>query len=41
MIDAAKKINEITIIASGSPFGVISLAEGSTEFDAIAIVDPG
>jgi hypothetical protein len=41
MIDAAKKIDEMITIASGSPSGAISLAEGSTPFEAMATVDPG
>jgi hypothetical protein len=40
-IDTAKKIDEIMIIASGSPVGAISLAEGSTAVVAIASEDPG
>jgi hypothetical protein len=43
MMDAAKKITEMTMMASGSPVGAISLAEGSTLFEAMASVsvDPG
>lgn len=40
-IDAAKKIEEMMIIASGRPVGAISLAEGSTAFVAIANEDLG
>jgi hypothetical protein len=41
MIEAAKKIDEMMIIASGRPVGAISLAEGSTAFVAIEIEDLG
>ena len=41
MIEAMKKIKEITTIASGSPSRAMSLALGSTPFDAMASVDPG
>jgi len=40
-IDAAKKIDEMMMIASGRPVGAISLAEGSTAFVAIASEDLG
>ena len=40
-IDAAKKIDEMMMIASGRPVGALSLAEGSIEFVAIANEDLG
>jgi hypothetical protein len=35
--ESMKKMDEMAMIASGSPSGVISLADGSTSFVGVAI----
>jgi hypothetical protein len=39
--ESPRKMYEMIMIASGKPFGTISLAEGSTPPEGVAIVDPG
>jgi hypothetical protein len=41
MRESPRKIHEVTMMASGKPSGVISLAEGSMALGAADMVDPG